>query len=233
MSDNTAEKRVKQVYFVGAAGTGKSTMVAALHERFGGEIVTGAARHVLRNTPSPFGLSGPIDMLCQPNRIDYMFTQVEIMDEQLRRERAAISKVARQEWKPEDRPGQVVWSDRCFDHLAYSLHWNFELACHLIAPADRLADYMKGLLRKDVAIFYTRPCVPLLVASRASRSPDLSQFLTDELIYSFDGTIRGILSMLRMQGQAQIYDVPVDRIETRVGMVEDKLGAIWNLKPDQ
>jgi hypothetical protein len=141
--ENAAERELRQepdrrIYFVGAHGTGKTTLARYVRDRYGLKLISEVARSIL--------------------------AELEISLDRLRANVEAVNRyqleVFRRQIYAEREAGDAFVSDRAFCNLAYTA--NHGTIMHEIFRDPALEDYMRWV--SGGLVFFVRPHMELIAA---------------------------------------------------------------------
>lgn len=193
------------VYFVGAAGAGKTTLADYVASRYGRGRLPSAARSVMQE----YGLSDERFAEMLADTVKYAEYQMRVAKRQISME--ADSKFS-------------FASDRAFDHLAYAALYGNSLK--QIMDQGFMQAYIGNLLETKAIIFLVRPSKETMIAAR--KEGKRTEFLVWDDMCRFDGMVQFLLeaygipyvpiSVVEMKERKRIVDgvlqyngfVPID-----------------------
>jgi hypothetical protein len=197
------------IYFVGAAGTGKTTLATHIASKFHLPVLPSAARTVF-------------DELYKATFKDWITL---MKDQQAYKEYQGF--VLARQIDMENAAGGNFVTDRAFDNLIYTAMYGID--AHETFWSERFSDYLKKLVQptKDFkpVLFFVRPSMECNDAALADGKR--SEFLVWEDVLRFDGALDFLMSITK------VPHIPIStpRLRERKALIDAVVGPLCYVTP--
>jgi len=180
-----------KIYFVGSASVGKTTLCGYIRNKYELICLPESARQILAEKEIPLdSLRANFDLINQFQK-DIFYRQI----------------------KEESREGSFISDRSLIDALAYTCQ-HTSLFSELINTKD-CKDYIEGLRKPDVYIFFVRPHKSLM------KQDGIRETLDWENINAIDAMIKMLLQLFNIR----YFDIHTPSIQERINLVESVLST--------